>query len=65
VISNPMTTVPTLNDSNKMDRQANASAKSKEVQLHPQANSQLHHICFCPTAPKPTTTLKNIQKTVI
>ena len=31
-----------------MNRQANASAKSKEVQPHPQANTQLHHICFCP-----------------
>jgi len=29
-------------------QQANASAKSKKVQRHPQANSQLHHICFCP-----------------
>ncbi|HMX77318.1 MAG TPA: hypothetical protein PK841_04035 [Chitinophagaceae bacterium] len=31
-----------------MNEQANASAKSKEVQRHPQANAQLHHICFCP-----------------
>jgi len=31
-----------------MNGQANASAKSKEVQHHPQANAQLHHICFCP-----------------
>jgi len=34
----------------KMKRKANASAKSKEVQPHPQANTRLHHICFCPTA---------------
>jgi hypothetical protein len=34
-----------------MNRQANASAKSKEVQRHPQADTQLHHICFCPNAP--------------
>jgi len=33
-----------------MDRQANSSAKSKDVQRHPQANTQLHHICFCPHA---------------
>jgi hypothetical protein len=33
-----------------MDRQANASAKSKEVQCLPQANTPLHHICFCPNA---------------
>ena len=32
----------------KMNRQANASAKSKEVQSHPQADTHLHHICFCP-----------------
>lgn len=28
-------------------------AKSKEVQRHPQANAQLHHICFCPNPPGP------------
>jgi len=27
---------------------ANASAKTKEVQHHPQADTRLHHICFCP-----------------
>ncbi|AMQ56273.1 hypothetical protein AO498_07580 [Algoriphagus sanaruensis] len=32
----------------QMNRQANASAKSKEVQPHPQGDTQLHHICFCP-----------------
>jgi len=32
----------------KMNKKANASTKSKEVQPHPQANTQLHHICFCP-----------------
>jgi hypothetical protein len=32
----------------KMNRQANASAKSKGVQSYPQANTQLHHIYFCP-----------------
>lgn len=35
-------------------QQANASAKSKEVQRHPQANAQLHHICFCPNRTKTT-----------
>lgn len=35
-----------------MNKQANASAKSKEVQRHPQANAQLHPICLAPTAPK-------------
>ena len=29
-------------------QQTHASAKSKEVQRHPQANAELHHICFCP-----------------
>jgi hypothetical protein len=38
-----------------MRNKANASAKSKEVQPHPQADPQLHHICFCPTAPDITT----------
>ncbi|MCB0536547.1 MAG: hypothetical protein KDE33_03375 [Bacteroidetes bacterium] len=38
-----------------MNRQANASAKSKEVQRHPQANAQLHHICFCSYAQRPNT----------
>lgn len=32
-----------------MNGQANASAKSKEVQPTTQANA-LHHICFLPTA---------------
>jgi hypothetical protein len=31
-----------------MKEQSNASAESKEVQRHPQAKAQLHHICFCP-----------------
>jgi hypothetical protein len=38
----------TLKREEKMNRQANASAKSKEVHCHPQADTQLHHICFCP-----------------
>ncbi len=29
-------------------QQAHTSAKSKEVQSHPQDNAQLHYICFCP-----------------
>jgi len=35
-------------------KKANASAKTKEVQPHPQADTRLHHICFCPTAQKQT-----------
>lgn len=35
-----------------MNKKANASAKSKEVQRHPQADTQLPHICFCPNAQK-------------
>jgi len=31
-------------------QQANASAKSKEVQRHPQANTHLHTFSFAPTA---------------
>jgi hypothetical protein len=38
-----------------MRNKANASAKSKEVQPHPQGDTQLHHICFCTTAPDITT----------
>ncbi|MDP1746497.1 MAG: hypothetical protein Q8L90_13030 [Bacteroidota bacterium] len=30
-----------------MKRKANASAKTNEVQPIPQANTRLHHICFC------------------
>ncbi|MBK8673204.1 MAG: hypothetical protein IPN93_09500 [Bacteroidetes bacterium] len=41
------TTVQQTNDRNMTERKANASAKSKEVQLYPQADTQLHHICFC------------------
>lgn len=34
-----------------MNRQANPSANSKEVQRHPQAKTQLHHtFAFAPTA---------------
>jgi hypothetical protein len=58
VTSNAMTTVQTSNDRQKMKRKANASAKSKEVQPHPQADTQLHHICFCPTAPRAITTFR-------
>lgn len=43
-----------------MNRKANASAKSKEVQRHPQADTRLHHICFCPTAPQQSQTDINI-----
>jgi hypothetical protein len=42
------TTVQQTNDRNMTERKANASAKSKEVQLNAQANSQLHNIYFCP-----------------
>jgi len=38
-----------------MKRKANASAKSKEVQSHPQADTRLHHICFYPNARKQQT----------
>jgi hypothetical protein len=44
----------------KMKRQANASAKSKEVQRHPQADTQLHHICFCPNASRHSQTDINL-----
>jgi hypothetical protein len=37
----------TLKRQVKMNRQANASANPKEVQRHPQADTQLYHICFC------------------
>jgi len=30
---------------------AQTPAKEKEVQRHPQADTELHHICFCPNAP--------------
>jgi len=52
------TTVQQTNDRNMTERKANASAKSKEVQRHPQADTQLHHICFCPTAPRNLTTFR-------
>ena len=42
------TTVQLMNVKNMKKRKANASAKSKEVQPHPLAIMQLHHICFCP-----------------
>ncbi|MBA3986104.1 MAG: hypothetical protein H0X63_05930 [Flavobacteriales bacterium] len=42
------------NDRNMTKRKANASAKSKEVQRHPQADTQLRHICFCPDHTKIT-----------
>jgi len=52
----------------KMNRKANASAKSKEVQRHPQADTRLHHICFCPTVHqnfKPKTNFLNKSKSII
>ena len=45
------TTVLQTNDRNMKERKANASAKSKEVKPNAKADPQLHHICFCPTAP--------------
>ena len=45
-----------------MNRRANASAKSKEVQRHPQANAQLHHICFCPNR---TSTFRLLTATIL
>lgn len=56
VTSNAMTTVQHQTTVQKMNRKANALAKSKEVQPYPQADTQLHHICFCPTAPRSMTT---------
>jgi hypothetical protein len=50
------TTVQQTNDRNMTERKANASAKSKEVQPNAQADPQLHHICFCPTAPQQSQT---------
>ncbi len=58
VTSNAMTTVQHQTTVQKMNRKANASAKSKEVQRHPQADTQLHHICFCPTALRNLTTFR-------
>jgi hypothetical protein len=46
----------TIKQQNKMNRQANASAKSKEVQRHPHADTQLHHICSCPNSQRPLST---------
>ena len=48
------TTVQQTNDINMTERKANASAKSKEVQPKAQADTQLHHICFCPNRTKIT-----------
>lgn len=45
-----------------MNRQTNASAKSKEVQRHPQANAQLHHICYCPNC---TSTFRLLTATML
>lgn len=50
----------TLKRQEIMNRQANASAKSKEVQRPPQADTQLHHICFCPNAPRHSQTDINL-----
>jgi hypothetical protein len=36
------------NDRNITEIKANALAKSKEMKHNPQADPQLHHICFCP-----------------
>jgi len=44
VTSNAMTTVLTINDRQKMNRKANASAKSKELQPHPQADTVAAHL---------------------
>ncbi len=51
--------VQQTNDRNMTERKAIASAKSKEVQSHPQADTKLHHICFCPTAPNTLIILLN------
>jgi len=42
------TTEQQMNDRKMTIKNANASAKSKEVHPLPQAIMQLHHICFCP-----------------
>ena len=61
----------TIKRTEKMNRQANASAKSKEVQRHPQADTRLHHICFFPTLKRHDTmplrpiVLKGEQKRVL
>jgi hypothetical protein len=51
VIGHCKTTDRQVNRQTKMKRKANASTKSKEVQSNTQADTQLHHICFCPNAP--------------
>ncbi len=42
-----------INRQTENEKKANASTKAKEVQPHPQADTRLHHICFCPTAQRP------------
>lgn len=56
VTSNAMTTVQTINDRQKMNRQANASAKSKELQPHPQADPNCSTFNFTQPHPSPPTT---------
>ena len=53
VISNAMANVPTINYRQKMNRKANASAKSKELQPHPQADTVAAHLLL----PNRTTTV--------
>lgn len=45
---------------NERRYRAHASAKSKEMQRHPQAIAQLHHICFCPNR---TADIDHIKRT--
>ena len=51
------TTVQQINDRKMTEIKAFASAKSKEVQTNAQADTQLHHICFCPNRTSTTFTL--------
>jgi hypothetical protein len=48
-----MTTVLTINDRQKMNKKANASAKSKELQPNTQADTVAAHLLL----PKRTTTI--------
>ncbi len=45
-----MTTEVMILNGQENENNVIASAKSKEVQRHPKANAQLHHICFCPNS---------------
>ena len=58
------TTVQKMNRTKISDKPYLPSfAKAKEKQRHTQANSPLLHICFCPTAQRPSPNLTELQST--